>query len=150
MACLNPPLVRKPSKGFAWQCAFCTRQEALADSSNHPEAANQKNKSDLKKRQTRTTRSQLSKQQQQQQQQQQTPSPSSQEQQSSSSEQASSSNTSMIKLKVNNLKKLNSKYLRKSKTFSYLSFFYRWGNQNDKYVAIQILWCKHKHGRHPR
>jgi septal ring-binding cell division protein DamX len=28
MSCLNPPLTRKPSKGFAWQCAFCTRQEA--------------------------------------------------------------------------------------------------------------------------
>ncbi|KAL7318202.1 putative PHD type zinc finger protein with BAH domain-containing protein [Mucor circinelloides] len=32
MSCLNPPLVRKPSKGFAWQCAFCTRQEQLAES----------------------------------------------------------------------------------------------------------------------
>lgn len=32
MSCLNPPLVRKPSKGFAWQCAFCTRQEVLAES----------------------------------------------------------------------------------------------------------------------
>lgn len=28
MSCLNPPLTRKPSKGFAWQCAFCTKQEA--------------------------------------------------------------------------------------------------------------------------
>ncbi|CEP08262.1 hypothetical protein [Parasitella parasitica] len=32
MSCLNPPLARKPSKGFAWQCAFCTRQEVLAES----------------------------------------------------------------------------------------------------------------------
>ncbi|GAN02864.1 conserved hypothetical protein [Mucor ambiguus] len=32
MSCLNPPLVRKPSKGFAWQCAYCTRQEQLAES----------------------------------------------------------------------------------------------------------------------
>ncbi|KAI8136699.1 hypothetical protein BJV82DRAFT_647095 [Fennellomyces sp. T-0311] len=29
MACLNPPLLRKPSKGFAWQCAFCSRKEVL-------------------------------------------------------------------------------------------------------------------------
>ncbi|KAK4519548.1 asparagine synthetase [Mucor velutinosus] len=32
MSCLNPPLARKPSKGFAWQCAYCTRQEQLAES----------------------------------------------------------------------------------------------------------------------
>ncbi|KAI8993235.1 BAH domain-containing protein [Pilobolus umbonatus] len=32
MSCLNPPLVRKPSKGFAWQCAFCTKQEVEAES----------------------------------------------------------------------------------------------------------------------
>ena len=31
MSCLNPPLIRKPSKGFAWQCAFCTRQEIYSD-----------------------------------------------------------------------------------------------------------------------
>jgi hypothetical protein len=31
MSCLNPPLIRKPSKGFAWQCAFCTRQDLLND-----------------------------------------------------------------------------------------------------------------------
>ena len=29
MGCLNPPLLRKPSKGFAWQCAFCSRKEML-------------------------------------------------------------------------------------------------------------------------
>lgn len=34
MSCLNPPLIRKPSKGFAWQCAFCTRQDLLNDKSN--------------------------------------------------------------------------------------------------------------------
>ncbi|RUO96051.1 hypothetical protein BC936DRAFT_142707 [Jimgerdemannia flammicorona] len=27
MQCLNPPLNRKPSKGFAWQCALCSRRE---------------------------------------------------------------------------------------------------------------------------
>ncbi|KAF7722357.1 putative PHD type zinc finger protein with BAH domain-containing protein [Apophysomyces ossiformis] len=31
MSCLNPPLVRKPSKGFAWQCAFCSRKEMLEE-----------------------------------------------------------------------------------------------------------------------
>ncbi|KAI8984636.1 hypothetical protein BDF20DRAFT_911713 [Mycotypha africana] len=42
MACLNPPLTRKPSKGFAWQCAFCTRQELLMaeslSSSSNPQS----------------------------------------------------------------------------------------------------------------
>lgn len=27
MSCVNPPLSRKPPKGFAWQCAFCSRKE---------------------------------------------------------------------------------------------------------------------------
>lgn len=27
MKCVNPPLTRKPSKGFAWQCAFCSKKE---------------------------------------------------------------------------------------------------------------------------
>ena len=27
MSCVNPPLLRKPPKGFAWQCAFCSRKE---------------------------------------------------------------------------------------------------------------------------
>ncbi|CAO3610805.1 unnamed protein product [Cunninghamella echinulata] len=27
MKCVTPPLTRKPSKGFAWQCAFCSRKE---------------------------------------------------------------------------------------------------------------------------
>ncbi|KAG0177656.1 putative PHD type zinc finger protein with BAH domain-containing protein [Apophysomyces sp. BC1021] len=36
MSCLNPPLVRKPSKGFAWQCAFCSRKEILEE--HHPVA----------------------------------------------------------------------------------------------------------------
>ncbi|KAI8083168.1 uncharacterized protein BX664DRAFT_267716, partial [Halteromyces radiatus] len=27
MTCLSPPLTRKPSKGFAWQCAFCSKKE---------------------------------------------------------------------------------------------------------------------------
>ncbi|KAI9473792.1 MAG: hypothetical protein EXX96DRAFT_318024 [Benjaminiella poitrasii] len=34
MACLNPPLSRKPTKGFAWQCAYCSRQEELNSSSS--------------------------------------------------------------------------------------------------------------------
>ncbi|KAI7894371.1 BAH domain-containing protein [Mucor mucedo] len=75
MSCLNPPLVRKPSKGFAWQCAFCTRQEVLADSSSSqspmsigrdtppirpsPDLDHPPSKSELK-RQTRATRSQAS------------------------------------------------------------------------------------------
>ncbi|KAI7864258.1 hypothetical protein BDF14DRAFT_1835918 [Spinellus fusiger] len=33
MACLSPPLLRKPSKGFAWQCASCTK-ELLSSSQN--------------------------------------------------------------------------------------------------------------------
>ena len=37
MACLNPPLLRKPSKGFAWQCAFCSRKEILdSPQPSHP------------------------------------------------------------------------------------------------------------------
>ncbi|RCI02031.1 putative PHD type zinc finger protein with BAH domain-containing protein, partial [Rhizopus stolonifer] len=85
MACLNPPLARKPSKGFAWQCAFCTRQEALSNpqspttsSSNAASPAHEKindtkphasstNKTEAK-RQTRSTRSQVSRLQQAQQQ----------------------------------------------------------------------------------
>ncbi|KAL0095044.1 hypothetical protein F4703DRAFT_1821960 [Phycomyces blakesleeanus] len=35
MSCLNPPLLRKPSKGFAWQCASCTREELLGGSSQN-------------------------------------------------------------------------------------------------------------------
>lgn len=27
MSCVNPPLSKKPPKGFAWQCAFCSRKE---------------------------------------------------------------------------------------------------------------------------
>ncbi|KAI9473612.1 MAG: hypothetical protein EXX96DRAFT_488525, partial [Benjaminiella poitrasii] len=46
IACLNPPLSRKPTKGFAWQCAYCSRQEELNSSSSssssdyNPEAMN--------------------------------------------------------------------------------------------------------------
>lgn len=71
MSCLNPPLVRKPSKGFAWQCAFCTRQEVLADSSSSQSPVSSSRdtprfspdldhhtKTELK-RQTRATRSQV-------------------------------------------------------------------------------------------
>ncbi|KAI8385051.1 uncharacterized protein BYT42DRAFT_492613, partial [Radiomyces spectabilis] len=35
MACLNPPLTRKPSKGFAWQCAFCSRKELMEEQAVH-------------------------------------------------------------------------------------------------------------------
>ncbi|GAA5811821.1 hypothetical protein MFLAVUS_005266 [Mucor flavus] len=76
MSCLNPPLTRKPSKGFAWQCAFCTRQEVLAESSSSnpqspdsietlsskhpsPDLDHPPTKAELK-RQTRATRSQVS------------------------------------------------------------------------------------------
>ncbi|KAI8385709.1 PHD-zinc-finger like domain-containing protein [Blakeslea trispora] len=50
MACLNPPLVRKPSKGFAWQCAFCTRQEALSSASSPQSTANSANMSNANSR----------------------------------------------------------------------------------------------------
>lgn len=76
MSCLTPPLTRKPSKGFAWQCAFCTRQEVLAESSSSdpqspastetlsskhpsPDIDHPPTKAELK-RQTRATRSQVS------------------------------------------------------------------------------------------
>ncbi|OBZ86246.1 Lid2 complex component snt2 [Choanephora cucurbitarum] len=52
MACLNPPLVRKPSKGFAWQCAFCTRQEAFSSASSPQSAANSTNMSNANSRVT--------------------------------------------------------------------------------------------------
>lgn len=56
MACLNPPLLKKPSKGFAWQCAFCTRQELVStEEEEKPAAPPQK-----EKRSTRSTRSQSS------------------------------------------------------------------------------------------
>lgn len=34
MSCLNPPLSRKPPKGFAWQCAFCSRKEVPRPTEN--------------------------------------------------------------------------------------------------------------------
>lgn len=109
MTCLNPPLARKPSKGFAWQCAFCTRQEVLASSSNpdSPVSSNQKtsDKNDAKKRQTRTTRSQISKSQPQTQPQIMTAQPEQQQQQP-----ASVSQPSAIKIKINNSKKVKSKH----------------------------------------
>ncbi|KAI9275307.1 hypothetical protein BY458DRAFT_507046 [Sporodiniella umbellata] len=64
MTCLNPPLPRKPTKGFAWQCAFCARQELMATSPHSPiteDLDKLLDKDDSKKRQTRTTRSQITK-----------------------------------------------------------------------------------------
>jgi hypothetical protein len=30
MACLDPPLTKKPTKGYAWQCAVCLRSQKEA------------------------------------------------------------------------------------------------------------------------
>ncbi|RCH95628.1 putative PHD type zinc finger protein with BAH domain-containing protein [Rhizopus stolonifer] len=69
MTCLNPPLPRKPTKGFAWQCAFCARQELIETSLPITSETSDRvsDKDDTKKRQTRTTRSQISKTQPQRQ-----------------------------------------------------------------------------------
>ncbi|CDH50301.1 lid2 complex component snt2 [Lichtheimia corymbifera JMRC:FSU:9682] len=67
MSCINPPLLRKPPKGFAWQCTFCTRlehqdEEASSTNSNTSssvlEEKPKKSSSSENKRFTRTTRSQ--------------------------------------------------------------------------------------------
>lgn len=67
MSCINPPLLRKPPKGFAWQCTFCTRlehedEEASSTNSNTSssvlEEKPKKSSSSDNKRFTRTTRSQ--------------------------------------------------------------------------------------------
>ncbi|KAF9199294.1 putative PHD type zinc finger protein with BAH domain-containing protein [Haplosporangium sp. Z 27] len=34
MLCINPPMLRKPSKGFAFQCALCTKLATDSNSSN--------------------------------------------------------------------------------------------------------------------
>ncbi|KAI8889514.1 BAH-domain-containing protein [Backusella circina FSU 941] len=34
LSCVNPPLTKRPSKGFAWQCAFCTRNVILGEDNN--------------------------------------------------------------------------------------------------------------------
>lgn len=95
MACLKPPLARKPPKGFAWQCALCTRQEVLASSPSDSDVSNQNdtNKNTPKKCQIRATRSQLPKSRAQPQQQIIT----------------STSLTSAIKPKASHSKKMNSK-----------------------------------------
>ncbi|KAI9488569.1 hypothetical protein BDB00DRAFT_772160 [Zychaea mexicana] len=51
MACLNPPLLRKPSKGFAWQCAFCSRKEIM----EAPTASSHTNTATSSSLQTTTT-----------------------------------------------------------------------------------------------
>jgi hypothetical protein len=38
MSCLSPPLTRKPSKGFAWQCAFCSKKELEESDASSPES----------------------------------------------------------------------------------------------------------------
>lgn len=65
MACLNPPLLRKPSKGFAWQCAFCTRQEIF----NHPQSPGENNIEKAKDHSKKDSQQQDQPQQQQQKQQ---------------------------------------------------------------------------------
>ncbi|KAG1377651.1 hypothetical protein G6F61_006544 [Rhizopus arrhizus] len=121
MTCLNPPLARKPSKGFAWQCAFCTRQEVLASSSNpdSPVSSNQKtsDKNDAKKRQTRTTRSQISKSQSQTQPQIMTAQPEQQQQQP-----ASVSQPSAIKIKINNPKKVKNSEIKMTNMWPFRYF----------------------------
>ncbi|KAG2175457.1 hypothetical protein INT43_001104 [Umbelopsis isabellina] len=36
MGCVNPPLSRKPSKGFAWQCAVCFKKDPLNAAKSSP------------------------------------------------------------------------------------------------------------------
>src|SRR4051812_41549343 len=37
MNCVNPPLLKKPSRGFAWSCAACSRaQERKLEARNTP------------------------------------------------------------------------------------------------------------------
>jgi hypothetical protein len=36
MSCLSPPLTRKPSKGFAWQCAFCSKVDSDDSDASSP------------------------------------------------------------------------------------------------------------------
>lgn len=85
MACLNPPLLRKPSKGFAWQCAFCTRQEIF----NHPPSPEGNNNEKTKDHGKKDSPLQSQAQQQQQQQQQQ-PQQEQQQQKSSKSSKSDS------------------------------------------------------------
>lgn len=74
MSCLNPPLSRKPPKGFAWQCAFCSRkdipqtpEDGLGTKVKHgdnttskKESSGEKSAGDTKSRRpTRMTRAQL-------------------------------------------------------------------------------------------
>ena len=40
MLCINPPMLRKPSKGFAFQCALCTKL-AMDSASSSPTAPKQ-------------------------------------------------------------------------------------------------------------
>ncbi|KAK3394699.1 hypothetical protein B0H63DRAFT_517801 [Podospora didyma] len=41
MNCVKPPLLKKPSRGFAWSCAACSRaQERKLEARNTPNAAN--------------------------------------------------------------------------------------------------------------
>ncbi|KAG1054674.1 hypothetical protein G6F46_004777 [Rhizopus delemar] len=108
MACLKPPLARKPPKGFAWQCALCTRQEVLASSPSDSDMSNQNdtNKNTPKKRQIRTTRSQLPKSQAQPQQQIIT----------------STSLTSTIKPKASHSKKMSSQKIRMTNMWPFRYF----------------------------
>lgn len=157
MSCLNPPLARKPSKGFAWQCAYCTRQEVLAESSSSnpqsPASCSLESSSTIKhtspdldhpptkaelKRQTRATRSQVSIK------------PTSTQPQP---EQAKSE----PQLKVHNKKVPKSKYRHVQWLLIFqfplflliiifsFKFFYRSTNNHDTYVAVSLFRCQYKY-----
>src|SRR4051794_14078127 len=36
MACIRPPLLKKPARGFAWACAACSRAQELKLEARHP------------------------------------------------------------------------------------------------------------------
>ncbi|KAL9540227.1 hypothetical protein MBANPS3_009807 [Mucor bainieri] len=67
MACLTPRLVRKPPRGFAWQCASYTRQAQTAESSSSSKASSPKmsdSQQQTAKETSIATRSQVRQQQQ--------------------------------------------------------------------------------------
>ncbi|CAO3599279.1 unnamed protein product [Absidia cylindrospora] len=72
MSCVSPPLTRKPSKGFAWQCAFCSKKETedLSVSSPGPESQSSTTRTPSPEPGKRAVRLRSLQQQQQEQQQQ--------------------------------------------------------------------------------
>ena len=154
MSCLNPPLIRKPSKGFAWQCAFCTRQEALSLSaaaaaatqakeksseSKPKQSTEQKSTKSNSKRSVRSTRSQVTT----------TTTPT--EKSTTSSPPItilipSPLSETSIKLKINQ-KKNGSPKSKLFYTFYHCFFihsFTRRSTQNDTHVAISIFRCQYR------